>query len=102
MVGGGGVKSIAGGSAPRGQSRLGRGLVLQRCGRGAGCTAWNVDEPAHARTRGASRNAAPAGRRSVMTISEETLMAYADGELDAETRASVEAAMREDPEIGKR
>jgi hypothetical protein len=37
-----------------------------------------------------------------MTISEETLMAYADGELDAETRASVEAAMREDPEIGKR
>jgi hypothetical protein len=37
-----------------------------------------------------------------MTISEETLMAYADGELDAATRASVEAAMREDPEIGKR
>jgi hypothetical protein len=37
-----------------------------------------------------------------VTISEETLMAYADGELDAETRASVEAAMREDPEIGKR
>jgi hypothetical protein len=37
-----------------------------------------------------------------MTISEETLMAYADGELDAATRASVEAAMQEDPEIGKR
>jgi hypothetical protein len=37
-----------------------------------------------------------------MTISEEMLMAYADGELDAATRASVEAAMREDPEIGKR
>ena len=37
-----------------------------------------------------------------MTISEETLMAYADGELDAEARASVEAAMQEDPEIGKR
>jgi anti-sigma factor ChrR (cupin superfamily) len=37
-----------------------------------------------------------------MTISEETLMAYADGELDAAARASVEAAMREDPEIRKR
>ena len=37
-----------------------------------------------------------------MTISDETLMAYADGELDAAGRASVEAAMREDPEIGKR
>ncbi len=37
-----------------------------------------------------------------MTISDETLMAYADGELDAASRASVEAAMREDPEIGKR
>lgn len=37
-----------------------------------------------------------------MTISEETLMAYADGELDAPTRASVEEAMQSDPEIGKR
>jgi anti-sigma factor ChrR (cupin superfamily) len=37
-----------------------------------------------------------------MTISEETLMAYADGELDAAARASVEAAMQEDPEIRKR
>ncbi|MEO7206327.1 MAG: hypothetical protein ABI356_05535 [Steroidobacteraceae bacterium] len=37
-----------------------------------------------------------------MTISDETLMAYADGELDAAGRASVEAAMREDAEIGKR
>jgi len=37
-----------------------------------------------------------------MTMSDETLMAYADGELDAATRASVEAAMQDDPEIGKR
>jgi hypothetical protein len=37
-----------------------------------------------------------------MTISDETLMAYADGELDAATRASIEAAMQEDPEIRKR
>jgi anti-sigma factor RsiW len=37
-----------------------------------------------------------------MTISDETLMAYADGELDAATRATVEAAMRENPEIGRR
>jgi hypothetical protein len=37
-----------------------------------------------------------------MTISEETLMAYADGELDAASRASVEAAMQEDPDIAKR
>jgi hypothetical protein len=37
-----------------------------------------------------------------MTISDETLMAYADGELDAAARAGVEAAMQEDAEIGKR
>src|SRR5258708_31173958 len=37
-----------------------------------------------------------------MMISDETLMAYADGELDAAARASIEAAMQEDPEIAKR
>jgi hypothetical protein len=37
-----------------------------------------------------------------MTISDETLMAYADGELDAAARASVEAAMQEDPEVAGR
>jgi len=37
-----------------------------------------------------------------MTISDETLMAYADGELDAATRASIEAAMQGDPDIAKR
>ena len=35
-------------------------------------------------------------------ISDEILMAYADGEADAATRAQVEAAMQEDPEIGRR
>jgi hypothetical protein len=37
-----------------------------------------------------------------MTFSEETLMAYADNELDAQTRAAVEAAMAADPEIARR
>jgi hypothetical protein len=37
-----------------------------------------------------------------MTISDETLMAYADGEADDATRASVETAMRDDPEIAGR
>jgi hypothetical protein len=37
-----------------------------------------------------------------MTVSDETLMAYADGEVDAATRAIIEAAMREDPEIRRR
>ena len=37
-----------------------------------------------------------------MTISEETLMAFADGELDEAARAAVQDAMREDPEIEKR
>jgi anti-sigma factor RsiW len=37
-----------------------------------------------------------------MTIPDESLMAYADGELDEATRATIEAAMREDPEIRKR
>jgi hypothetical protein len=34
-----------------------------------------------------------------MRFSEETLMAYADGELDADTRAAVEAAMAEDADL---
>jgi anti-sigma factor RsiW len=37
-----------------------------------------------------------------MTISDETLMAYADGELEAAEKAAVESAMREDPQIEKR
>lgn len=37
-----------------------------------------------------------------MTISDEILMAYADGELDAAARAAVESAMLEDPQIEKR
>ena len=37
-----------------------------------------------------------------MTVSDETLMAYADGEVDAATRAIIEAAMRDDPEIRRR
>ena len=35
-------------------------------------------------------------------ISDETMMAYADGEADAAMRAQVEAAMQEDPEVGRR
>jgi hypothetical protein len=37
-----------------------------------------------------------------MTFSEETLMAYADNELDPQTRSAVEAAMTADPDIAKR
>ena len=37
-----------------------------------------------------------------MKISDEMLMAYADGEGDASARASVESAMREDAEIAER
>ncbi len=37
-----------------------------------------------------------------MTISDETLMAYADGELDLAAREAVESALREDPQIEKR
>jgi hypothetical protein len=37
-----------------------------------------------------------------MTIPEETLIAYADGELDAEARAAIEHAMGENPEISAR
>jgi hypothetical protein len=37
-----------------------------------------------------------------MTISDETLMAYADGELDAAARAAVERAMQTDPQIDQR
>jgi len=37
-----------------------------------------------------------------MTFSEETLMAYADNELDAQTRSAVEAAMATDPELARR
>jgi hypothetical protein len=37
-----------------------------------------------------------------VTISDETLMAYADGELDAAAREAVESAMREDPRLERR
>jgi hypothetical protein len=37
-----------------------------------------------------------------MTFSEETLMAYADNELDSQTRSAVEAAMATDPEVARR
>lgn len=37
-----------------------------------------------------------------MTFPDEVLMAYADDELDAPTRAAVEAAMASDPEIAQR
>jgi hypothetical protein len=37
-----------------------------------------------------------------MTFSEETLMAYADGELDPQTRSAVEAAMAVDPQIARK
>jgi anti-sigma factor RsiW len=37
-----------------------------------------------------------------MKISDETLMAFADGELDGAARTEVELAMREDPQIEKR
>ena len=34
-----------------------------------------------------------------MKFSDETLMAYADGELDAATRAAIEDEMAHDPQI---
>jgi hypothetical protein len=37
-----------------------------------------------------------------MTVSDEALMAYADGEADAAARAVIEAAMRDDPELRRR
>jgi len=37
-----------------------------------------------------------------MTFSDETLMAYADDELDARTRAAVDEAMAKDPELASR
>jgi len=37
-----------------------------------------------------------------MKFSEETLMAYADNELDAQTRTAVEEAMATDPEVARR
>jgi len=37
-----------------------------------------------------------------MTYSEETLIAYADGELDAATRAALETAMAGDPQLAQR
>jgi len=37
-----------------------------------------------------------------MNVSDEELMAYVDGELDAAARAAVEQAMRDDPQVARR
>ena len=37
-----------------------------------------------------------------MILTEELLMAYADGEADAQTRAAIESAMRDDPNVRSR
>jgi len=37
-----------------------------------------------------------------MSVSDETLMAFADGELDDAARAAIESALKEDPELAKR
>jgi hypothetical protein len=37
-----------------------------------------------------------------VSVSDDALMAYADGEVDVATRAVIEAAMRDDPEIRRR
>jgi len=37
-----------------------------------------------------------------MTFSDETIMAYVDGELDAPARAAVDASLATDPELARR
>src|SRR5690349_7451416 len=45
---------------------------------------------------------ATAAEHKRMTFSEETLSAYADGEVDAATRAALEAALATDPQLAQR
>jgi hypothetical protein len=54
------------------------------------------------RARSAAGDAGRYSRSSAVTLSDETLMAYVDGELDAAARAEVEAAMRRNPELAQR
>jgi hypothetical protein len=42
------------------------------------------------------------GRRNLVTIPDDILMAFADGELDEATRQMVEAAERDDPDVRRR
>src|SRR6185437_7507864 len=79
-----------------------RGAFLQGSRRDHGGADRNVDEPPGARPRSAADDARRHDRSGAMTFSEETLMAYADDELDSETRSAVEAAMETDPEIARR
>jgi hypothetical protein len=51
---------------------------------------------------GTARAAIGSSEDSVMKYSDETLMAFADGELDAATRSAIEQAMRQDPAIAQR
>src|SRR5205823_341693 len=55
-----------------------------------------------ARRRGTAGDARREHGSAAMNFSDETVMAYADGELDAASRAALEAAMATDPQLAQR
>src|ERR1700744_3280903 len=92
--------AAAGGAAFGGEPRARGRPALQGGGAGSGHSHRHLDQPARARARSAAGDARTGSYG--MSISNETLMAYVDSELDAAARAEVEAAMRRDPEIEQR
>src|SRR5262245_21219445 len=94
-------RRITRGAAPRGRPRARRRFVLQGSRRRAGGADRYADEPFGARPGSAASHAERSSWRAIMKFSPETLMAYADGELDAETRRAIEAEMAVDPQVAQ-